>query len=431
MRKSVWTWRHILVLCLHALPLTRALGAEDTIYQVAFEQLLQSGQLELNSDDAQVNQQHAHEPGESESDISGEGRSSPWLDGPICTTYIPRLQSELCVYTNTSFAGERGISLFTTPQIAKEFDSLHLRNNPAFRRDRDAETNVFSETWYTKDSPSKGVGMFARQDLNRSDPITSSTPVLLAYKEAVLPKPEREEFLRHAIGRLPPATGNAYRFLATMYHDPAFLMQDIASANSFEMDIAGTPHLAVMPAPSRINHDCAPNSIFVSNSTALTHTVRAARAIAKDEEITIAYTNPLEPFAQRQKYLHDSFGFECSCARCQRGETGDAVLDEMVTLQRSLSKWADPTSTSSTKQAERLIRIHQQEGLMGYVDPAYCLAALMYNSVGSERGAKKYVKLCIEGIELRLGKGAADLPQWRKMLDSPRGHWSWMRRKQG
>jgi hypothetical protein len=83
------------------------------------------------------------------------------------------------------------------------------------------------------------------------------------------------------------------------------------------------------------------------------------------------------------------------------------------------------------KQAERLIQLHREEGLDGYLDPAYCVAALMYNSVGSERGARKYVKLCIEAIELRLGSGAEDLPQWRSMLEDPKGHWSWMRRKRG
>ncbi|EXJ64649.1 hypothetical protein A1O7_00987 [Cladophialophora yegresii CBS 114405] len=424
-RKLLWIWRHIvalsLSLCVPRVFTTSVVERTEAAYEIALERLLQSSELELDlhteDDDATLDGL----------DVKGENSFSPWSYEPICTEHLARIQSKLCVYTDTKFSNGRGISIFTTPQHAETVASLVV-SHPV---DYEPSINVPTHAWYTETTPSKGIGMFASHALNPGDLTTSYTPVLLAYKENVLPKNERESFLHHAVSRLPARTGAAYRALATMFHDKAFFMQDVATANSFEMCIGGTAHLAVIPEPSRINHDCAPNAIFGFNSTALAHTVRATRAIAKDDEITIAYTNPLDGFAKRQKYLSDSFGFECTCPRCRRGEAGDAALAEITALQRSLSRWSDPTSTASTKQAERLIQIHREEGLNGYLDPAYCLAALVYNSVGSERGAKRYTKLCIEAIELRLGPGAEDLPKWREMLEDVKGHWSWMRRKRG
>ncbi|ETI28599.1 hypothetical protein G647_01050 [Cladophialophora carrionii CBS 160.54] len=423
-RRLLWTWRHIVALslsvCVSRVFTTSVAQSTGAAHQVAFDQLLHYGQLELDL--------HTDDEGQEDgSNVKGENSFLPWSYEPICTEHLARIQSKLCVYTDASFSNGRGISIFTTPQHAETVASL---------LDSDAEDyrpmiNIPTQAWYTETTPSKGIGMFASHDLNPGDLITSYTPVLLAYKENILSRAERETFLRHAVNRLPSGTAAGYRALATMFHDKAFLMQDVASANSFEMSVGGAAHLAVIPEPSRINHDCAPNAIFVINSTALAHTVRATRPIAKDDEITIAYTNPLDGFVKRRKYLLDSFGFECTCSRCRRGESGDAALAEITALQKSLSRWSDPTSTASTKQAERLIQTHREQGLDGYLDPAYCLAALVYNSVGSERGAKKYTKLCIEAIELRLGPGAEDLPTWREMLVNVKGHWSWMRRKRG
>lgn len=395
------------------------LGVEDTLYQLSFQQLLQSGQLDLDF--------------QPENDGDSLGAWSPWTHEPICTHKLPKINSELCVYTNDRFSNGRGISILTTPKIAEEVAAIviaYFQLNPIILAEQ--RLNLHPGTWTTKPVLSKGLGMFATQALTRGDTITSSTPVLLIYKETVLPKHEREKFLQLAVSQLPAITQQSYLQLSPLSANKAdILAQSIASANAFDVLLSGHSHLGIFPEPSRINHDCAPNAIFVVNATQLTHTVRPTRAILPGEEITIAYTNPLDRFAQRQKYLTASFGFQCTCSRCSRGTAGDAVLDEIETLQQDLAQWANPSSDASVKQIERLIRVHEEAGLEGYLDPAFCLAALMYNSVGSSRGAVKYGKLCIEAVELRLGYGAEDLPAWREMLEQPTRHWSWMKRKAG
>ena len=427
---------HILTVyfCIHRF--VKALEVEDAPYAMTFQQLLQSGELDLHSDNDQYSLSNPLLPSLDRSSNDNGFRTTrflPWSYERICTQHLPRLSDRLCVYTNTSFSNGRAISIFTTPPVASSLagslsSSQHATSHAGDRKS--SGINPYSGNWYTAPVLDKGIGMLATHDLNRGDVITAYTPVLLAFKESFLPKTERERLLQVATSQLPAASREAFLNLTTLNGDSATLVQSIASANAFEIVLDGKPHLAIMPEPSRINHDCAPNAIFHVNSSSLTHVVRATRPINKNEEIAIAYTNPLEPSKERQKYLQASFGFTCTCHRCLRGSTSDAALSELASLQESLSHWSDPTSTASTKQAVRLIQLYHAEGLEGYIDPAYCLAALVYSSVGSERGAERYLSLCIEAVEVRLGEGAKEVDAWKDMeREGVRTHWSWMRRK--
>ncbi|KIX06446.1 uncharacterized protein Z518_04422 [Rhinocladiella mackenziei CBS 650.93] len=396
--------------CLY--PSTLCLGVEDSLYHIELQQLLQSGELDLHFDES--------------SDSTAFGT---WSYEPTCTPKLDALDSPLCVYTNKTFSRGRGISIFTTPQIAESFAAL-----PPFRDANvlaEHDINGFRGNWYTREVSGKGIGMFAKHALDRGDLITAYTPVVLAYAENLLASQEREKFLQTAINQLPVPTAELFVNLASVYgNGPDRKIQGIVGANNFALQVGGKRHLAVFPETSRMNHACTPNAQFYLNDSLLTHWVHATRSIEKGEEITIAYYDPLEPYVKRQKYLRDSFHFVCQCPRCLRGEAGDDALTEIDALQKSLGDWGIDSS-ASVKQAERLIQTFQDQGLDGYLDPAYCHAALTYNAAGSVRGAKKYVQLAIEAIKLRLGPWAPDLPVWKEMLDNPTGHWSWRRRKRG
>ncbi|KEF56654.1 uncharacterized protein A1O9_06843 [Exophiala aquamarina CBS 119918] len=360
---------------------------------------------------------------------SGENNgstSTPWSYEPACTQVLDNLGSTLCVYTSKTFGNNRGISLFTTPTIAEKIAiSAPFHTSDALS---DNAINTYESRWYTSPTPGRGLGLFAKAPVRRGETITANTPVLVAYTEGFLPKAEREKFLRIAVDQLPAPTRASLLELSNLYRDPDMLLQGVVSGNAFDLQISGRGHLAIFPEAARINHACSPNSLFRTNSSLLSHQVLALRSIDKDEEITIAYSNPLETYAERQNHLRDSFHFTCTCSRCSRGEIADGPLKEIADLQAALSDWT-PTSEANVKKAERLIKIYQDEGLDGYIDPAYCHAALTYNSVGGLRGAQKYIKLALEANKLRLGPTASDLGACNGMAENPQGHWSWRMRK--
>jgi len=307
----------------------------------------------------------------------------PWSFAPTCTEVLHGINNKLCVYTNTSFSNGRGISIFTTPQIATEFANLPPFQDPIVLND----INKPNGPWYTRKLPDKGVGMLAKKSIKPKEPITAFTPVLLVYMENALSTLERERFLRMAIEQLPPKTRDAYLTLATIYGHKETIIQDVLKANTFELQLSGERHMAIIPEPARMNHDCGPNAQYYLNPLTLIHTVHATRPIAPDEEITIAYSNPMEPHAIRQDNLLNTFHFHCSCSRCTNGVASDANLAEIIRIQTVLSDWS-PESKARPRDAETLLKLYRTEGLEAFMDTAYGYVSLTYNAVGDAETAK-------------------------------------------
>lgn len=180
----------------------------------------------------------------------------PWSYPPVCTKVLQSVGDKLCVYTNTSFSGGRGISLFTTPRIAEEIATLPPFQDPDALKSKDV--NVFSDNWHTQEIPGKGVGMLAKKQLKFKDRVTAYTPALVAYLEGELETLEREKFFRIALSQLPEATRQAYLGLTYIYGLEQIRVQDIVKANTFQLEVAGQNHLSVFPETSRLNHACAP-----------------------------------------------------------------------------------------------------------------------------------------------------------------------------
>jgi hypothetical protein len=189
-------------------------------------------------------------------DLYTEISSNDWSFDPVCTEFFDELDSKLCVYTNSTFGGGRGISIFTTPEIVDQFRQL-----PVIQHGVSDVVESTSGPWYTKELPGKGIAMLANHQLTRGDRITAFTPVLLVNVEKKLPAIEGERLLRRAIDQLPLHSRKAYLSLSTMYNNPAVVVQDVLKSNTFEVQVGGKMHLAIVPEPARINHDCAPKYV--------------------------------------------------------------------------------------------------------------------------------------------------------------------------
>ena len=180
---------------------------------------------------------------------------APWSFPPICTKTLQTIGSKLCVYTKTSFSNGRGISIFTTPELARLFLTLPPLHDPTFPY---PNINEFSGNWYTDILPGKGTGMLAKKNLQFKERVTAYTPALIAFLESELSTSERERFFTIAVSQLPQATRKMYLSLATVYGIDSVKYQDVVKANTFQLEIDGHNHLAVYPETSRLNHDCSP-----------------------------------------------------------------------------------------------------------------------------------------------------------------------------
>lgn len=122
---------------------------------------------------------------------------------------------------------------------------------------------------------------------------------------------------------------------------------------------------------SMFNHSCSPNAVGVTEVVAaattddatargLTHeeveacVVRANDNIPSGTAVTISYLRPLEQsYTRRRRLLRESFGFDCSCARCDgrdpRWENTESVRCSATTCIGIEDTWLTPQSRSCNR----------------------------------------------------------------------------------
>lgn len=170
------------------------------------------------------------------------------------------------------------------------------------------------------------------QDVEQSDPV-----FFIATLESILSREDYEDILQHlsylhpqCLDELPEpllAAGRAKysdqidelldNFASLSLSHDAMLQKVFAmQCNAFDS--------GVFLYNAIFNHECNPNCIkFTPESSGPgVSEVRVTRKILKGEPLSISYLYPRErSLANRQQNLLEQFGFECSCALCQRGDS--------------------------------------------------------------------------------------------------------------
>ena len=100
---------------------------------------------------------------------------------------------------------------------------------------------------------------------------------------------------------------------------------------------------------SRFNHCCRPNAEHSWDPLRRVKVLKATRNIAADEEIFISYLGNASilhiPRERRRASLMRTFGWECACTRCERGDEADDALfrrDEASASEVLLDADGDP-----------------------------------------------------------------------------------------
>mmetsp|Transcript_5937 Transcript_5937/g.7757 ORF Transcript_5937/g.7757 Transcript_5937/m.7757 type:complete len:462 (+) Transcript_5937:503-1888(+) len=84
---------------------------------------------------------------------------------------------------------------------------------------------------------------------------------------------------------------------------------------------------AVFAVASRLNHSCIPNLQHSWDDVNEIELFFAARDIAKGEELTIAYVDPVRKREERQCDLLNLYSFKCNCEACEMSEEEQRASD--------------------------------------------------------------------------------------------------------
>ena len=355
--------------------------------------------------------------------------NSQWSYSPDCIA-TSQSGNEYCLYTSTTFANNRGISIWATPRGASRFLALPAFADPDVLMDVNAERNP---PFIQIQIPGRGLGLVANKTLHRGDRILSNTPLYIVdeslYEELDLHI--RAPFQERAIKQLPPSSSRS--FVDLCGHWGGDHIDDVINTNSFAIDLwEGTENETainiVLPEISRLNHDCRPNAQYHFDTETLTHHVQALRTISPGEELTVTYIDPVQTRQRRQEELHWNWGFKCSCSSCTQANAVAAASDTRIRQISALTKHLSDRSADSRatpQMAELLISLYEQERVLAPIAEAYAFAAREYNAVGEGYLAMKYASLAVEAGLLYEGSQYSNVMDMRKLLEEPSKHWSW------
>ena len=219
----------------------------------------------------------------------------------------------------------------------------------------------------------RGLGVIAARDIEPGERLLAEAPLLVARIDgAGIPL----SVLQSSVDNL--AAEDRAKFFELSQnagYGEAKTADGIAQTNGIPFRWRSQLYGAVYYRASRINHSCDACACFQWAATPVTAaaaqssdepppgrlTVHATRRIRSGDEITINYLGFLAQREQRQQRLRESFGFECSCAKCaltgealRASEARLATLGNAGALAEALNARGTPEALMSTEPAEVL-----------------------------------------------------------------------------
>ncbi|KAF3769345.1 histone-lysine N-methyltransferase activity protein [Cryphonectria parasitica EP155] len=363
-----------------------------------------------------------------------------------------------CVYTNSLFAGGRGIAIISDGHTANALANLpifiDLSSSAAESLVKTAKVNMQSQNVETRDIPGKGRGLVPTRPIHRGEQILAYTPVLVIHRAFVddLSREQQLRLLRDAIHRLPTATRTVFwKQLGQTHEVGDDDILDIVMNNSFNLPLQlpgetnSASFIGNFPEVSMYNHDCRPNVAFHLESGLIhrTHAVRKSVPIQPGEELSISYVDSFRARDVRRARTKQNWGFECTCAQCMlpsalvnasdhrlwRIYEVETALRLDMTVETVDHQKSSDQSMGDLDAVELLISLYEQERLLeSHGSSTYQVAALYYNAHGRRELAIKYALLALEAGIVEDGARSRNVEELVSLLENPESHWSWGRR---
>lgn len=170
---------------------------------------------------------------------------APWTHRPYCA------DTNYCVFTNSMFQGNHGVSIITTPEIAASSVGLHTAINAA---QNSRPSQVESDPPYeVREMPGMGFGMVATRKIRHGETL------MVDYTSVVVDtdfpgrvnRDKGHKLLRRAMEQLPNSDG--VLSLARSSKSGAPIPEDVMRTNTFGMHISDMDRMALFPTISVSN----------------------------------------------------------------------------------------------------------------------------------------------------------------------------------
>ena len=290
-------------------------------------------------------------------------------------------------------------------------ESSYYEVSPSFNPTADLNVNPLA-LYIIKESPGKGLGMFATTKIRKGTRILAEKPFFTLAKSPELSwsDPYAQNDKSEAFDRLPTSKRLKYMQLHCPKRTDCSVLVSIYEANCYEMGSGD----CVCSETSRINHSCIPNAHYSWNDNIRRLTVHAVKDIPKGEEITVSYCSGFCTLKGRRRKLMP-YVFTCLCSACQEdtdfGRLSRNRRREMVDLRQEIEEFQDDSRAARAKYTYcdeqsailKILRVIDEEGLvheksMVYRDAVDWALEKGYREVALKYASKELeVDLCCAG----------------------------------
>ncbi|KAJ6593646.1 hypothetical protein B0H19DRAFT_1091392 [Mycena capillaripes] len=266
-------------------------------------------------------------------------------------------------------------------------------------------------------SSNKGIKMVARRPIALGELIVLERPLVVSRTDVAIAEDQSQngDFYRSALSGLSPATRSRIMSLRNSFgpeQEPILgtLLTNYQGPITIP-DAPETEYSGLFPILCRANHDCSPNANFFFNPRSFTGQFHAVRAIAKDEEITVLYSELAAPREQRRADLQEHYKFFCECATCSLppalAEQSDArrrAIADLIPMMHA-GIYADDLSMA---RVEELLDWATEEGLYALYAEILVYGFGFAMKVGSPDIARKWSQMAATAFAVLDG---ADSPR--------------------
>ena len=164
---------------------------------------------------------------------------SPWTHRPYCA------DTRYCVFTNSMFRGNHGVSIITTSEIAAGSPDLLAKLSTG--RIASPAPDPPEAPYTMRDIPGKGKGLFATRRIARGEVFMEDYPSVLADAEfpGKVRRDQGQLLLQRAIGQL--AQADEVLALARSSTTGAPAQEDVMRTNTFAITVGQRTRMALFP----------------------------------------------------------------------------------------------------------------------------------------------------------------------------------------
>ncbi|KAA1111491.1 hypothetical protein PGT21_001642 [Puccinia graminis f. sp. tritici] len=368
--------------------------------------------------------------------VASAGTGVPFAHGFFQHSCHPDLSEEgeeeveeepFCIFLNPTI--NQGSGMVIVSKASTLLDSLETQLILSSHPEKNDAFNVV-------EMPHKGgMGALASRRLESGELVINSRATLLvSVEEATYDRSDWRNIRKLAVDLLPLETRGRFARLFGAGDSEEEWISSAIDMNAFEINLGNdsdVPFFAVFLTPSRLNHDCRPNTAFHVNSESLEIHMHALRTINPGEEMTISYRDMAQIREQRQEDI-SHYGFQCTCAHCRMNEAqaneSDRRLIRIEELSSKLVDWSEPANEVMLDEADELLELYLIERLDNNIADGYTVASVTYNSFGHTGRARRYATKALASGLTNFGANWEESEPLRQLAETPEQHWSYKAR---